>query len=88
MELINSIFSWVMKKRIHQIELFRKYPIEVQNEVADGLIKKAAHTDYGKEYDFASIRSPKEFAERVPVRSYEQMFPYIERVMKGEKNVL
>ncbi len=88
MEIINSIFSWWMKKRIHQIDLFRKYPIEVQQELLDSLIKRGAQTEYGEKYGFSSIKNSKEFSERVPVVSYEQLYPYIEKVMKGQKNVL
>jgi len=88
MELINSVMTWLMKKRIHQIELFLKYPNEVQQEVFSNLIDTAKNTAYGKEYHFASIHTIKDFQERVPVVSYEQFFPYIERIMRGEQQVL
>ncbi len=88
MELFNSIMSWVMKKRIHQIELFMKYPLEVQQELLEGLIKKASTTFYGKKHGFKSIGSYEDFRSQVPVVSYEGLFPFIERVMKGEQNVL
>ena len=39
--LFNSIASWILKKRIHQMELFMKYPEEVQNELLNELLKKA-----------------------------------------------
>ena len=80
--------SWVMKKRIHQIDLFMKYPLEVQHELLDGLVKKASETEYGKAHGFTSISNYQHFKEQVPVVSYEDIFPYIERVMKGEQNVL
>ena len=50
--IINTITSWFLKKRIHQIELFKKYPIEVQNEVLMSLIKNAENTELGKKYHF------------------------------------
>ena len=84
----NTILTWAMKKRIHQMELFLLYPMDVQKEVLFGLIKKASNTEWGKKYDFKSITSIKDFQERVPISTYEQLFPYIERVMKGEKNIL
>ena len=40
----NSIFAWMMKKRIHQIDLFRMYPHEVQKEVFENLIEKGRQT--------------------------------------------
>jgi len=88
MAIINSILSWVMKKRIHEVELFMKYPVEVQNELFEKLINQAKDTEYGKKYHFHTITNPAEFAERVPVVTYEELFPYISRIMKGEQNLL
>lgn len=88
MGLINSILTWVMKQRIHQIELFIKYPNEVQDELFRNLLYNAKGTVIGKEYEFSSISSYEEFRSRVPIHPYEKMFPYIERVMRGEQNVL
>lgn len=88
MGLINSILTWVMKKRIHQIELFMKYPHDVQDELLKKLIQSAKDTEFGRKYDFGSIDQYEQFRERVPVATYEQMFPYIERLMRGEQNIL
>ena len=88
MEIINSIFTWVMKKRIHQIELFLKYPHEVQRELLDHLLHKAQKTEYGKKFGFDGIQNSEKFKEKVPVVSYEDLFPYIDRIMHGEQNVL
>ena len=88
MELFNSILSWVMKKRIHQIELFMKYPNEVQNELLGRLIKKSVKTEYGRKYDFQSIENYEHFKSRVPIASYQDLYPYVERLMKGEQNLL
>lgn len=88
MEILNSILSWVMKKRIHQIELFMKYPHEVQNELLEEMVKKSAKTEYGKQYGFGTIENYEHFKNKVPVVSYEDLYPYIERLMKGEQNVL
>jgi hypothetical protein len=88
MGLINSIVSWVMKKRIHQMELFIKYPHDVQDEWLKRLLQTAAYTEFGKKYHFNEIQSYEDFAARIPVQSYEQVFPYIERLMRGEQNLL
>lgn len=88
MALFNSIVSWAMRKRVHQIELFMKYPMEVQSELLQQLIVKAKDTEWGKKYSYKSIESVKEYQERVPVSTYEDYFPYIERILKGEKNVI
>ena len=50
--LFNSIASWLLKKRYHQIELFLKYPGEVQAEVLNQLLEIAEDTEIGKKYDF------------------------------------
>ncbi len=88
MEIINSIVTWVMKKRIHDIDLFRKYPHEVQLELFQDLISTAKGTEWGKKYGYGDSLSVREFQERVPISTYEGLYPYIERVMKGEQNLL
>ncbi len=88
MTLINSVVSWLIKKRIHQIELFKMYPNEVQQEWLLKLIATAKDTEWGKKYDYKSIKTVKEFQNRVPVSTYEDLFPFIERLRKGEKGIL
>lgn len=77
-----------MKKRIHDIDLFMKYPNEVQEELIRGLINKAAKTEFGKKHSFQFIKNSDEFKEHVPLHTYEQIFPYIERLLKGEQKIL
>lgn len=88
MPIINSFLSWVMKKRIHQIELFKKYPIDVQNELLDGLISDAEKTEWGRKYDFKSIRSVRAFKDRLPIQDYNDIKPYVDRLRLGEKDIL
>ena len=88
MAIFNSIMTWVMKKRIHQIELFMKYPHDVQSETFHKLIETARKTAFGKEHGFDSIKSVKQYDDQVPVHTYEQLYPYIERRLKGEEKVL
>ncbi|HLT51473.1 MAG TPA: GH3 auxin-responsive promoter family protein [Arenibacter sp.] len=85
--LFNSIASWLLKKRYHQIELFLKYPEEVQDEVLHQLLSIAEETEIGKKYGFGSISSYETFAERVPLVSYEEIEPMIERTRRGEQNI-
>lgn len=77
-----------MKKRIHQIELFIKYPHDVQKELRESLVKKGSKTVYGKKYGFKDIKSIEDFQLRIPIVNYEDLYPHIERTMKGEQNVL
>lgn len=88
MPILNSIASWLMKKRMHQIELFIKYPIDVQQEWLQNLLYDAANTEYGKQNYFSDIKSYKQFKERVPLNDYESLKPLIERTRRGEQNLL
>ena len=85
--LVNSIASWFLKKRFHQIELFLKYPNEVQNELLFSLLDIAKDTEIGRKYDFASIKSYKTFSERIPVSAYEDIQNSIEASRQGKQNI-
>ncbi|OSY87491.1 hypothetical protein WH52_11540 [Tenacibaculum holothuriorum] len=84
---INSIISWFLKKRKHQMELFLKYPNDVQEELLQKLVHTAKSTEFGKQYDFKNITNYKDFASKVPIQKYESIEPLIERTRKGEQNV-
>ncbi|HLS38709.1 MAG TPA: GH3 auxin-responsive promoter family protein [Sphingobacterium bovisgrunnientis] len=77
-----------MQKRIHQIELFIKYPHDVQEEWFQNLISAAEATEWGKKYDYKSILTPEEFKSRVPISDYDDLKVYIDRMIKGEQNIL
>lgn len=85
--LFNTVVSWFLKKRKHQIELFLKYPIDVQREVLMRLLETAKNTVVGKQYDFRTIYDYKTFAERIPISQYETIEPIIERTRRGEQNL-
>jgi hypothetical protein len=84
----NSIFAWVMKKRIHQIDLFRKYPIEVQQELFEKMIACSLYTEWGFKYNYSKIKEYKDFKQNVPLQEYPDIQPYVERLMAGEQNLL
>ncbi|MEX2596505.1 MAG: GH3 auxin-responsive promoter family protein [Salibacteraceae bacterium] len=88
MSIINSFFGWYIKKRIHQIELFMKYPHDVQNEWLERLVATAQNTEFGKRYGFKEIKGIEKFKSRIPVSTYEDMEKDIQRVVNGEQNVL
>lgn len=85
--LVNSVVSWFLKKRIHQIEFFSKYPNEVQHELLFNLLQSAKNTSIGKKYEFESIKTYEDFIARVPVVCYENIEPMIERSRKGEQQL-
>jgi len=88
MELLNAVISWFMKKRIHQIGLFLKYPHDVQQEWLKKLLHTARNTEIGQKHEFKSIESPEIFRQRVPIVDYDQVKPLVDRLKNGEQNIL
>jgi hypothetical protein len=88
MPIIPTIVNWLNTKRINQIELFKKYPDETQQETLYKLLAKSASTEWGLKYDYRSIKTISEFKSRFPVQTYEDVLPYVERLRKGESNLL
>ncbi|MDI9355688.1 MAG: GH3 auxin-responsive promoter family protein [Chitinophagaceae bacterium] len=86
--MISYFIKQILQKRITHINYLTKYPNEVQQKILYNLIKKAQKTEYGKKYGFSSIHTYSQFSSQVPIVVYEELFPYIERIMKGESNVL
>lgn len=85
--IINTVASWLLKKRLHQIEFFLKYPIEVQEELLMGLVDFAKDTEIGKSFDFRSIKNYSDFASRVPITNYEGMEHLIDQARRGTANL-
>jgi len=86
--LLNKVLKIYLKQRLSKIEEYKNFPIEVQQKVFSNLIKKAENTEWGRKYEFSTIRDVKTFQERLPVQDYEQIKPYVERMQKGENNLL
>jgi hypothetical protein len=85
--IFNSVASFFLKRRISQIELFKDYPIEVQQEVLRKLVVYSIDTEIGKKFEFKTIRHYNDFKERVPLVAYEDIYEDIERNRKGEQNI-
>lgn len=62
--------------------------VEDQHSIRQYLIKSAQHTVFGKDHDFTGIKSYADFKKQIPVRDYEQLRPYIEKVKEGKQNIL
>jgi hypothetical protein len=88
MTIIPSLVNRLNNKRIDQIELFRKYPEKTQNEVFFALLSRASDTEWGRKYNYSSISSIKDFQSRIKVQTYEDLIPFVERLRKGERNLL
>lgn len=84
---LNTVFSWFITKRTHQIDLFMKYPIEVQEELFYYLIEEAGATRFGFDHNFQQIKTIDDFKKNVPIRTYEQFRPYIDKIKEGEEQV-
>ncbi|MDR2910693.1 MAG: GH3 auxin-responsive promoter family protein, partial [Bacteroidales bacterium] len=88
MAVITSILNRLGSKRINRIELFRKYPAETQMETFRSLVARATGTEWGKLHGYSSVTSIAEYQNRFQVQTYEDITPYVERLGKGETNLL
>lgn len=88
MPIITSIVGWFNTKRLHEIDLFRRFPHEVQEETLLKLIEKAKDTHYGLMYGFEDIKSIPQFQAKVPIIDYEGVKPFVDRLRHGEENLL
>ena len=88
MSLINSVICWFFKKRISQILHFMDNPVEVQHDLLLKLIYAAKDTEWGRKFGFQSMKSYQDFAREVPVQDYEDIKPYVDRIIKGEQNII
>jgi hypothetical protein len=73
---------------LRRLEHIREQPLELQARLLKGLLHRARATDWGRRYGYGSAPSAAEFARRVPVSTYEQLYPELERVLRGEADVL
>lgn len=76
------------KKVFYETQKWANNPVETQQKVFKNLIKSAKKTVFGKDHGFVNINTFQEFAQKVPVRDYEDLKPYVDRVVQGEKNIL
>tara|TARA_B100000902_G_C27277113_1_gene899475 strand:+ start:305 stop:1804 length:1500 start_codon:yes stop_codon:yes gene_type:complete len=88
MNIINNIIATIIKNRIKSINTSIKNPIENQNNILKSNIKYAKKTMFGKDHNFEKILCYQDFKNLVPIRSYEEMLPYIQIAQKHQKNIL
>lgn len=70
------------------IDRWANTPVTTQEKVLRKLISQAKNTHFGKDHDFKHLHTPADFAKKIPVRDYEALKPYIEKVVAGEENIL
>lgn len=86
---IKSILAKPFASRIYKkVQKWANNPIETQEKVFRNLISEASHTVFGKDHDFGNIKNHDDFVKRVPVRDYEGLKPYVDKVVAGEKDIL
>lgn len=85
---VNAGFRFYYAQRYRIMQRFMRHPHQVQANVFRDLLEAARHTEYGRAHGFADIRSQADFARQVPLSDYEDLKPYIQRMMHGEKDVL
>lgn len=88
MKLLSPAISRLARLRMLRMERFINYPIDAQNRVFHDLITQAQYTEFGKKHHFDNIYTFKKFKENIPIQDYEQIKPYINRIMEGEQNLL
>lgn len=89
MHSIKSLLAMPFALRVsRKVSKWAKKPIETQEKVFRNLISSATKTVFGQDHDFISINSYEDFKKRVPIRDYEALKPYVDRVVSGESNVL
>ncbi|WP_298237210.1 GH3 auxin-responsive promoter family protein [uncultured Algibacter sp.] len=86
---LKSALAKPFAKRIYKkIQKWANSPIETQNKIFQELISEATSTVFGKDHDFVSINNYADFIKRVPIRDYEELKPYVEKVVAGEEDIL
>jgi len=85
---VNALVSFLLKKRLQQIDLFKENPRMAQLEVFHYLVQSARYTEWGRKYGYADLADPDEFRRRVPLQDYEGVKPYVARLRKGEQNLI
>jgi len=74
--------------RLWRIEKWINHPVAAQREVLQNLVTTAQYTEFGKKYQFSKLFTVKEYKKKVPIHEYDDIKPYILRMMEGEENVL
>ena len=88
MKLLSPAISQLARMRLWRIEAWKTNPVDAQREVLQDLVTSAQYTEFGRKYNFSDLFNIRKFKQTVPIHDYEDMKPYILRIMKGEENIL
>ncbi len=84
----NNIFSWLIKRRIRQIDFFKNNPTAVQQNLLKNMLVKCSSTKFGGLFSFKDISDYQTFSKKVPLHDYTTIYPFIEEVLQGKQNIL
>ncbi len=88
MKLLSPAISRLARFRLWRIEHWVNNPVAAQRQVLQHLITSAQYTEFGRKYNFDKLFTIKDFKQSVPIHEYDNLKPYIERLMNGEENIL
>jgi len=88
MKLLSPAISRLARLRMWRIESWMDNPVAAQREVLQDLVTTAQYTQFGHQYKFEKLFNLREFKNTVPVHAYDDIKPFIERMMQGDENVL
>ncbi|MDR4988178.1 MAG: GH3 auxin-responsive promoter family protein [Bacteroidales bacterium] len=88
MSFISSVISWYFKTRFSQIDRFIQDPVGVQRNTLSNLLRAARDTEWGKKHAYSGLLSYDDFREQVPLQDYQDIKPYVDRLIRGEQNLL
>ena len=88
MDILTQTISYIFRPRLQAIARFASEADRIQREQLRGLIHAARNTEWGHEHGYRDIRSYADFSARVPVQLYDDIKPYVERMINGERNIL
>ncbi|MEP6676112.1 MAG: GH3 auxin-responsive promoter family protein [Ferruginibacter sp.] len=88
MKLLSPFISKLARMRFWRIRNWSNHPVAAQREVLQHLVTSAQYTEFGKKYNFSRLFSLKQFKQFIPIHEYDDIKPYIERMMNGERNIL
>jgi hypothetical protein len=88
MDIISKTVFVLFSERLKKIDLYENQAVDIQKRQLMNLLKQSCRTEFGEKYKFDEIKNYNAYNERIPAATYEELNPYIERMIRGEKNVL
>jgi hypothetical protein len=88
MRLLSPAISRLARMRMWRIEAWTQNPVASQREVLQDLVTSAQYTEFGRKYQFSTLYNIRSFKKAIPIHEYDDLKPYIVRIMDGEQNLL